>query len=66
MDLKENQSALLLEIDEDGEVEVNVASGDHQGLTARICEAIAEKLMGDEEFQEEIMSMLEEEQDRLV
>lgn len=62
MELKDNQSALVLEIDEHGEVEVNVASGDHQGLTARICEAIAEKLMGDEEFQEEIMGMLDEEQ----
>ena len=60
MELKENQSALILEIDEHGEINVNVASGDHGGLTASICTAIAEKLMGDPEFQEEIMEMLEE------
>lgn len=58
MKLKENQSALILEIDEFGEVMVNVASGDQEGLTAKICQALAEKLMGDEEFQEEITEML--------
>lgn len=61
MTLKENQSALVLELDEHGEVEVNVASGDHEGITARICNAIAEKLMGDPEFQEEIMVMIDDE-----
>ncbi len=61
MKLKKGQAALVLEIDEHGEVEVNVASGDHESLTAKICEAIAEKLMGDEDFQEEIMSMLDDE-----
>ncbi len=59
MELKKNQSALILEIDEFGEVMVNVASGDQEGLTAKICQALAEKLMGDEEFQEEITEMLE-------
>lgn len=58
MELKENQSALILEIDEYGEVMVNVASGDQEGLTAKICQALAEKLMGDEEFQEEITEMI--------
>lgn len=61
MELKENQSALLLEIDEHGEVEVNIASGDHEGLTAKICIALAKKLMGDDKFQEEIMSMIDDE-----
>jgi hypothetical protein len=59
MELKENQSALILETDEQGEVTVNVASGDHDGLTAAICTVIAERLMGDEQFQEEIMGMIE-------
>jgi len=61
MELKENQSALILTTDEHGEITVNVASGDHHGLTASICVALAKKLMGDPEFQEEIMGMLEEE-----
>ncbi len=58
MELNENQSALILEINYDGEVTINVASGDHEGLTAKICQAIATKLQ-DEVFQEEIMSMIE-------
>lgn len=60
MELKENQAALILEIDEAGEVAVNVASSDHSSITARICNVIAEKLMGDNEFQEEIMSRLDD------
>jgi len=63
MELKSNQSALILEIDEQGEVSVDVASGDHEGLTAAICNVIAEKLMGDDEFTEEIMEMIEIEDD---
>ena len=58
MELAENQSALILEIDEDGEITVNVASSDMNGLTAAICTALAQKLMGDEQFQEEIMEMI--------
>ena len=63
MELKINQSALILEIDEDGEVSVDVASGDHEGLTAAICSVIAEKLMGDDDFTEEIMDLIEIEDD---
>lgn len=63
MELKENQSALILETDEKGEISVNVASGDHDGLTAAICTVIAERLMGDEQFQEEIMGMIGTEDD---
>ena len=59
MELKDNQSALILEIDEQGEISVDVASGDHEGLTAAICSVIAEKLMGDDEFTEEIMDMID-------
>ena len=58
MDLKDNQSALILEIDEEGEISVNVASGDIDGVTGTLCKAIANKLMQDIDFQEEIMDMI--------
>jgi len=59
MDLKDNQSALILDIDEVGEISVNVASIDQQGLTARICHAIAIKLTSDVSFQTHIMDMID-------
>ena len=61
MELNENQSALLLEIDDHGEISIEVASRDHQGITALLCQAIAEKLRGDEEFQKELMEMIADE-----
>ncbi len=63
MELLPNQSALILETDESGEISINVASGDIDGLTGALCQAIATKLMQDEEFQEELMDMLEVEGD---
>lgn len=63
MELKPNQSALILEVDEDGEISVNVASGDQDSLTAQICQAIAIRLMSDETFQTEIMDALEDEEE---
>ncbi|MDD3814290.1 MAG: twitching motility protein [Desulfocapsaceae bacterium] len=62
MELKNNQAALILEVDEDGGVSVNVASGDDNGPAGAICQAIAVKLMQDEAFQAEIMDMLEVEE----
>ena len=59
MELKENQSALILESDGNGAISVNVASGDHDGLTGALCEVIANRLMTDEPFQQELMGMLE-------
>ncbi|MDD3813575.1 MAG: twitching motility protein [Desulfocapsaceae bacterium] len=59
MELKDNQAALILEVDEDGGVSVNVASGDIDGPAGAICQAIAVKLMQDEAFQAEIMDMIE-------
>lgn len=59
MELKHNQSALLLEVNENGEITVNVASGDIDGLTGLLCQAIATKLMQDGKFQEELMEMIE-------
>ena len=58
MELKENQSALILETDKHGEITVHVASGDHDGLTAAICTALAQQLMQDEQFQEKVMAMV--------
>lgn len=62
MELKKNQSALILEINDDGEIFVEVASSDHEGLTALLCQAIAVKLLGDEEFSSELMDMIEDDQ----
>lgn len=59
MELNDNQSALILEEDENGEISVNVATGDRNCITSKLCEAIAMKLMSDEEFQAELMEMLE-------
>jgi len=59
MELKENQSALILESDEKGNISVNVASGDHESLTGALCQVIANKLMTDEAFQGELMELLE-------
>ncbi len=59
MELKENQAALILEVGEDGGVSVNVASGNENGPASAIYETIAVKLMQDENFQVEIMNMIE-------
>lgn len=43
MELKPNQSALILTVDEEGEITVDVESSDFNGLTGQICQAIAKK-----------------------
>ena len=58
MELRDNQAALILEEDDNGEGSVNVAASEMDGLAGSICQAIAKKLMYDEEFQAEIMDML--------
>ena len=58
MELSHNQSALILEESENGEITVNVASENMDGLTGVLCRAIATKLMQDEGFREELMSVL--------
>ena len=58
MELKGNQSALILEIGEDGQITVEVASGDMNGVTGTLCKAMANKLMQDVDFQEELMEMV--------
>ena len=62
MELKSNQSALILTTEEDGEITVDVASADIDGLTGLLCQAIATKLMQDGQFQEEQMTMIEVEE----
>ena len=62
MELKDNQSALILESDENGEITVEVASPDQNGLSGALCIAIAQKLMQDEDFQAELMDMMNEEE----
>ena len=58
-ELEINQSALILEADEQGEISVTVASRDHRGITGALCRAIAQKLMNDEQFQTDLMAMLD-------
>ncbi|MGI9537263.1 MAG: twitching motility protein [Desulfocapsaceae bacterium] len=60
MELNENQSALILEIDDHGEISIEVASSDQEGLTALLCQAIAKKLLSDEEFQKELMGIIDD------
>ena len=62
MELKDNQSALILESDENGEITVEVASPNQDGLSGSICIAIAKKLMQDADFQVELMRMVDEEE----
>lgn len=61
MELNENQAALILEADDNGEISVDVSSTDPNGLAGALCHAIALKLMNDVQFQKELMEMLEEE-----
>ena len=63
MELKQNQSAIIIEDSADGEINVDVTSPDIKSLSGRICVAIAKKVMQDERFQEEIMDMLEKDLD---
>jgi hypothetical protein len=59
MELNNNQAALILSASEDGEITVDIESPDMNGLSSAICHALAKKLMNDEQFQEELMEMLE-------
>ena len=55
MELTTNQSAVIIETSDAGEITINVVSPDIDGLFSRVCQAIAMKLMQDIDFQEEIM-----------
>ncbi|HIE32886.1 MAG TPA: twitching motility protein [Thermodesulfobacteriaceae bacterium] len=58
MELLRNQAALILGLSETGEITVDVAAAEMDSLPGSICQAIALKLMQDEEFQAEIMDMV--------
>ena len=62
MELEKNQSALILESSDEGEITVNIASADIDGLSGRLCYVIAKKLMEDHVFQNELMEMVEDEE----
>ena len=59
MELKQNQAALILEANDEGEISVNLAAHDTESLTAEICQVIAQKLTLDEKFQAEILAELD-------
>ena len=62
MELKDNQAALILEVSDQGEIEVEVAvterENEDRDIATAICQVIAMKLVNDERFQNEIMSAL--------
>lgn len=62
MDLKDTQAALILDASDDGEITVEIAAANMDSLASALCQAMAMKLTRDENFQKEIMSMLEKEQ----
>jgi len=61
--LEANQAALIVKTNEEGIIDVEVAyaeeSPEDDGFAAAICEVIANKLVEDEVFQEEIMTLVE-------
>ncbi|NOQ45639.1 MAG: twitching motility protein [Desulfobulbaceae bacterium] len=59
MDLSDNQAALILGMSDDGEISVDVAGSDMEGLPGALCQAIAMKLMQDERFQAELMEIVD-------
>lgn len=60
MKLRNNQAALILEASEDGEITVNVESPDLDGWSGAFCQAIAKKLIMDENFRSELQEIVEE------
>ena len=59
MELNNNQAAVILTTSEDGEITMDVESTDMNGLASALCHALAKKLMRDEQFQAELMEMLQ-------
>ena len=60
MELQPNQAAIILEASDEGEISVDVAAHDVEGLAASLCQVIAKKLTLDEAFQAEILTALED------
>jgi hypothetical protein len=65
--LEANQAAIIVKTTEDGVIDVEVAYAEDcpedDGFAAAICEVVAQKLVDDEKFQEEIMMLVEGEDD---
>ena len=59
MELKQNQSAIIIEASEEGEISVDISSPDIDGLAGRICIAVAKKIIEDQKFQTELMSTVD-------
>ena len=61
--LSDNQAALIIELNDLGEVEVDIALSDsdneNKDFAAAMCLAIAKKLMNDSQFQQEILASIE-------
>ena len=60
MELKPNQAAIILEANDEGEISVDVAAHDIDGLAAAVCQVIVLKLSQDETFQAELQAALED------
>lgn len=60
--LNGNQAALILEVSEDGEIKVDIAVDESEteasAFAADLCQAIAMKLINDQNFQEEILASI--------
>ena len=59
IELKNNQVALLLDIGEDDSITINVNAENMDGLAAKLCIAMAKKLLTDIDFQSELIGMVE-------
>ena len=55
IELKNNQAALLLDIGADDSITLNVNAENMDGLAARLCIAMAKKLLADAGFQSELI-----------
>ncbi len=62
--LKPNQAALILETSAEGDISVEVAypeeSLEENDLAPAICEVLATRLIEDEDFQDEILSIIDD------
>ncbi len=67
--LEANQAAIIVKTSEEGVIDVEVAyaedSPEDDGFAAAICEVVAQKLVEDEKFQEEIMMLVEGEDEEV-
>ena len=57
--LQDNQAALILTANGD-DIEVDISHVGHVGLAAGLCEALAVKLVEDENFRQELLIKLQE------